>query len=249
MLRPKATPVRDVLKSELLRSVSGLALLGVGSFVILIPALILTVGPPLDGLREVDDGTATRIVFGLIASSGIVAMYLGSYTVSREFYYRSMSRTIVIGSLRRVFLAKMVSSAVSSVALAITGAAVWAAISAGVLSAYGRVLQPDVAFWSVAAGSAFASACGALIGTSLGWIVQNYYAVSAVVLLIPTMIELPLLFSAPQVERFFPVGAFAGVTGAPIEGLLPWWASGIVLLGWVAVATALAAVVTRRRAK
>ncbi|MGH3690380.1 MAG: hypothetical protein ACRDT7_09505 [Microbacterium sp.] len=237
----------DVLKSELLRSVSGLAMLGVGSFVILIPALILTMGPPLDGLREIDDDMATRMVFGLIASIGIVAMYLGSYSVSREFYYRSMSRTIVIGSLRRVFVAKLVSSVATSIALGLAGAAVWAVVTGVVLTAHDRDLQPSAAFWGIVGGSMLAAGCGAVIGTSLGWVVQNYYAVSAIVLLVPTMIELPLLFTVPDVERFLPVGAFAGVTGAPIEGLLPWWASGVVLLVWAAGATVLAIMVVRRR--
>ncbi|MDF2507485.1 MAG: hypothetical protein K0Q52_1344 [Microbacterium sp.] len=237
----------DVLKSELLRSISGLAMLGVSSFVILIPALMLTMGPPLDGVRELDDGMATRMVFGLIASIGITAMYLGSYSVSREFYYRSMPRTIVIGSLRRVFLAKLLSSMTTSIGLCVVGVALWAGVTSLALAAYGRHLRLDGAFWGIVAGSIFVAAAGAVIGASLGWIFRNYYVVSAVVLLLPTMIELPLLFTVPAVERFFPVGAFAGVTGAPIEGLLSVGASCAVLLGWAAAVTALAVVVVQRR--
>lgn len=236
----------DVLKSELLRSFSGFAMLGVASFVILIPSLMLTVGPPVDGLRQLDDGPATRIVFGLIASIGVVAMYLGSYAVSREHYYRSMSRSLVITSLRRVFLSKLVASAITSVLLCLLGAAIWAVVTGVVLAFHGRQLQVDGAFWAILLGSLFAATSGAAIGVSLGWVVRNYYAVSGVVLLIPLMIELPLLFTVPQLERFLPVGAFAGVTGAPIDGLLPWWGSALVLAGW-AVATAVLAVVTVRR--
>lgn len=239
----------DVLRSEMLRSISGLAMLGVGSFVILIPALMLTMGPSLDGVRALDDGMATRMVFGLIASIGITAMYLGSYSVSREFYYRSMSRTIVIGSLRRVFLAKLLSSVATSIVFCVVGAAIWAGATSLALAAYGRHLQLDGAFWGIVGGSIFVAATGAVIGGSLGWIFRNYYVVSAVVLLLPTMIELPLLFTVPAVERFLPVGAFAGATGAPIDGLLPTGASCALLLGWAAVVTALAVVVVRRRAR
>ena len=237
----------DVLRSELVRSISGLAMLGVASFVILIPALMLTMGPPLDGVRALDDGMATRMVFGLIASIGITAMYLGSYSVSREFYYRSMSRTIVIGSLRRVFLAKLLSSVATSIVLCMGGAVIWAGVTSLALAAYGRHLQVDGGFWGIVWGSIFASVTGAVIGSSLGWIFRNYYVVSAVVLLLPTMIEMPLLFTVPDVERFLPVGAFAGVTGAPIEGLLSVGASSVVLLGWAAAVTALAVAVVRRR--
>lgn len=237
----------DVLRSELLRSASGLAMLAVASFTLLIPALMLTVGPPLEGLRAVDDETATRIVFGLLATSGIAAMYLGSYALSREHYYRSLTRSLVITSVRRVFLAKLAASVVTAVVLCLVGAVVWAGIAAVVLGAHGRQLQVDAAFWAIVAGSALAAACGAVIGVSLGWIVPNYYAVSGIVLLVPLMVELPLLFNVPEVERFLPVGAFAGVTDAPVDGLLPVWGSALVLLGWAVVSAALAAIVVRRR--
>ncbi|WP_435746682.1 hypothetical protein [Microbacterium sp. PMB16] len=237
----------DVLKSELLRSFSGLAMLGVASFALLIPSLMLTVGPPVEGVRQLDDGTATRIVFGLIASIGVVAMYLGSYSVSREHYYRSMPRSLVITSVRRVLVSKLAASAITSVLLCVLGGAIWAGVSAVVLAWHGRQLQLDAAFWAILLGSLFAAVCGAAIGTSLGWVVRNYYAVSGVVLLIPLMIELPLLFTLPMVERFLPVGAFAGVTGAPIDGLLPWWGSALVLVAWVAGTAALAVVIVRRR--
>lgn len=237
----------DALKSELLRTFSGWPTLGIASFALLIPVLMLTVGPPLEGMRHLDDGSATRMVFGLLASSGIAAMYLGSYAVSREFYYRSMSRSLVILSLRRVFIAKVAAGVLASVILCLIAAASWAGVSAAVLAANGRQLQVDAAFWGIITGSVFAAACGAAIGVALGWVVRNYYAVSGLVLLVPLMIELPLLFTAPAVERFLPVGAFAGVTAAPVDGVLTWWASGLVLLGWVAAAVALAVLVVRRR--
>lgn len=237
----------EVLKSEFLRSISGFAMLGVASFVILIPGLALSVGPPLDGLRALDDGMATRMVFGLIASVGIVAMYLGSYAVSREFYYHSMPRTVVISSLRKVFAAKLISSAVTSAGLCLVGVVIWAGVTAVVLATNGRQALIDGAWWTIVGGSLLAAVCGGVIGAAAGWIVRNYYAVSGLVLMVPLMIELPLLFSAPEVERFLPVGAFAGVTGAPIDGLLPWWGSAIVLFAWTVGSAALAAVVVRRR--
>lgn len=237
----------DFLRSELLRGVSGFAMLGIFSFTLLIPALMVTVGPSLDGLTDLDDGNATRIVFGLFAAIGITAMYLGSYSVSREYYYHSMSRSLVIGSIRRVLLAKLLASAVTAVVLCLVGAAIWAAASAVLLSSVGRSLQIDGAFWGIVGGSVFAAIFGSAIGVSLGWVIKGYYAVSAIVLLVPIMIELPLLFNVPAVERYLPVGAFAGVTGAPVDGLLPWWGSALVLLGWSAVTVVLAVGAVRRR--
>lgn len=222
-------------------------MLAVASFALLIPALLLTMGPPLDGIGGVDDAAATRMVFGLIAACGIAAMYLGSYALSREHYYRSLTRSLVITSLRRLFVAKLLASVLTAVVLCLPTAAVWSVVSAVVLDAHGRQLQVDAAFWTIVAGSVLAAACGAAIGVSLGWIVPNYYAVSGLVLLVPLMIELPLLLNVPEVERYLPVGAFAGVTDAPVDGLLPVGVSAVVLLGWAVVASALAAVIVGRR--
>jgi len=238
--------VPDFLRGELLRSVSGLAMLGVASFVVLIPVLMINVGPPLEGLREVDDALATRMIFGLIASSAIVAMYLGSYSVSREYYYASMPRSFVMASASRVFVSKALASALASVGLSVLGLAIWAVVTSVLLRSYGREPQFDGPFWAIVLGSLFASICGSAIGVAVGWLFKNYYAVSGIVLLLPIMVEVPLLFNLPAVERFLPVGAIAGVATLPVDGLLPWWASGLVLLGW-AVATMTAAVVVVRR--
>ncbi|MBO9625498.1 MAG: hypothetical protein J7484_03885 [Microbacterium sp.] len=239
--------MRDFVRSELLRSLSGTAMLAIASFTILIPALMLGVAPSLEGLRNVDDETATRIVFGLIASIGIVAMYLGSYVVSREHYYRSMTRSLVIGSRGRVFTAKLIAAAVTSTGLCIIGAGIWAIVSAFVLSAHGRQLQLGGAFWAIVVGAAICAICGSAIGVALGWIVREYYSVTAIVLLVPLMLELPLLLNLSILERFLPVGLFAGVTDAPIEGVLPSWLSALVLLGWSVVTVSTAWLVLRGR--
>ena len=239
--------MRDLLRSEVLRSVSGLAMLGIASFVILIPALMVNVGPPLEGLRAIDDALATRTVFGLIASSAIVAMYLGSYSVSREYYYGSMARSLVMASTRRVFISKTLASVIASLALCVVGIAIWSIVTVVLLRSFGREPLFDGPFWRIVWGSLFASACGGAIGVAVGWLVRNYYAASGIVLLLPLMIEAPLLFNLPEVERYLPVGAIAGLAALPLDGLLPWWASGLVLLGWSVAATAAAALVVRRR--
>lgn len=237
----------DAVKAELLRSVSGVAMLGVASFVLLLPALMVSVGPPLDGLRDLDDGAATKTVFGLIASAGIAAMYLGSYSVTREYHYRSMPRSLAIASLRRVLLAKTVASALAAAGLSVIGLVVWAIVTSMLLQAYGRELVLGDAFWRIATSTLFVAVCGAAIGVGVGWLVKNYYVASGIVLLIPTMIEAPLLLNAPAVERYLPVGAIAGTAALPVEGLLPGWGSAAVLLGWALAVTVLAAVIVRRR--
>ncbi|AJM77034.1 ABC transporter permease [Rathayibacter toxicus] len=238
--------VVNFLKSEIVRSMSGLAMLGIASFVILIPLTMINVGPSLDGLREIDDVLATRILFGLIASSAIAAMYLGSYAFSREYYYRSISRSLVMASPGRVFAAKIIASALANVGICLIGMVVWTGVTITVLHSYGKELQVNGAFWAIVAGSLFAVVCCGTIGVALGRIVKNYYAVTGVVILVPLMIELPLLLDAPAFERFLPMGAVAGLAQLPVTGLLPWWGSALVLVGWSLVATGAAVVVLRR---
>lgn len=237
----------DFLRSELRRCFSGYAMLVIAAFAILLPSMALGLGPSLDGLRAIDDTLATRIVFGLIASAGIMAMYAGSFSVSREYYYRSIERSFVMGSRRRVFVAKFGASMLTTVLIAVVAMVLWAAVTAVLLGVNGRQLDVGPAFWGIAGGTVLIVVLASVLGVAVGWILRNYYLTTAVVLLIPTMIESPLLFSAPEIERFLPLGAFAGLTGAPIDGLLPWWGSALVLLGWSTAAVIGAVIAVRRR--
>lgn len=237
----------NLLKSELLRVFSGYATLGIASFVVVVPALLVTMGPSLDGLTALSDAGASHAFYGVSLSTALVGAYLGTYSVTREFYYRSMSRSLVVGSLRQVFVAKVVAVAVGSAALCLLGTTIWALVSSLVLPRHGREFTFDSGVWAVVSASLFGSLAGSALGVGLGWVIRNYYATTAIVLLVPLVVELPLLTTAPAVERFLPVGALVGSASLGVEGMLPWWAGALVVVGWASLLVLAGTVAAQRR--
>lgn len=230
------------VRAELLRTVSGTALLAVPAFAVLVPLMMLVVAP---GGRPSAD-SATVGVYSACAASFVTAMFLGSYSVTREFYYGSLERALVVVRRADLLRAKAAASALVSAVLGAATAAGWLAVTAIIVTSNGSSFDPSRSMGSLALGSIVSSLLGGVLGSAVGWVTRNYYAACVVVLGVPFAVELPLLTTAPEIARFLPSGALAGIAAPEHLGLLPSPLALLVALAWCALAGAAAWVVTMR---
>ncbi|MFJ6537887.1 hypothetical protein ACIQH5_16830 [Paenarthrobacter sp. NPDC091711] len=176
-----------------------------------------------------------------------MATFAGSYVVTRESYYGTLRRSVVMSGLSQVLTAKYMAAAFVGLATILIGIVLW-----GVSMAFSLphgVLEQLLAAesWHQMTGVVLASTMGALWGCSLGWIIRHYYATTMLTLLIPLALEVPLLASAPDIARWLPSGALAGIASLPLEGLLEPLPAFLVSLGWLLAAGLCAVRILRGR--
>ncbi|QHC59529.1 hypothetical protein [Rathayibacter sp. VKM Ac-2760] len=232
------------IRAELLRSVTGSAGAAVLAFALLVPLAVLAIAP--QPTAPVDPTTA---VYSACGTSFITAMFWGSYGVTREFYYGSLGRSLVVTRLVDLFRAKAVAAATTSLILGAVTAVAWIAVTAIVVGSAGESFTPSFDMLPVALGSTVSSALGGVLGSAAGWITRNYYGACGLVLAVPFAVELPLLSVAPEIERLLPAGALAGITPSETLPLLTPAAALGVAVGWCAIATVAAWFVTVRRSE
>lgn len=238
--------MRPIL-SELLRGVSGAVFFGVLAFAVLLPTFVYQIVISPTDLAASSGDTATLRVFAATATSAVLGMFVGAYTVTREHYYGSLDRTRVLLSSGRAFVAKGAAAVILSVLLAVAMAAGWLGATAWIVTDGGSEFVLSESVLLVGLGSIVAAALGAVLGHAVGWIALNYYVACAFVLVVPLAIELPLMLSRPEVERFLPSGALAGLAALDVPGLLLPAPAALVSVGWAAVLSIVAVIVRRRR--
>lgn len=224
------------LRSELLRYVSGYSVLGILAFTALVPWFVANfLGWPdnSEGLSAADN---VRTFWTLSASIAPVATFAGSYVVTRESYYGTLRRSVVLSGLKQVLISKYLAAAIVGLATVTTGTVLWGlsaafSLPSGVL---GKLLAAES--WNQMPGVMLAATMGSLWGCSLGWIIRHYYATTILTLLIPLAVEVPLMASAPEVARWLPSGALAGIASLPFDGLLAPFPALLVSLGWLMAA-------------
>lgn len=221
------------LGSELLRYVSGYSVLGTLAFCILVPWFVANfLGWP-DQAKSAQD---VAIFWAISVSLVPVAAFAGSYVVTREAFYRTLRRSIVTCGATALVHSKCAAALIIGLLTGLVGLILWG-LSVALAAAPG--LAPLlVTAESVAGAPGVLLACvlGAAWGCSLGWIIQHYYATTILTLVVPVAVELPLLINNPDVGRWLPSGALAGVAGLPVEGLLDPFPSFFVSLAWLILA-------------
>lgn len=234
--------MRNAIRSEMLRSVSGLSVLPVYLVAVLMPVFVLfSDGSRLDP-TGVDSATATTRLLEPLAWSVISAAFVGAYAVTREYYYDSMDRTLAGVGFRRAFWGKLVAGTFISVALSVGVFAVWTAGVSVLLLQNGLALTLTESAWRIYAGALAGAVLGALIGGAIGWITRNYYATALLVLVVPMVVDFGLLRTAPEVAKFSPGLAIAalGVPGyqdrllefVPAVGVGLAWTLGLIAIAW-----------------
>lgn len=235
--------MRGVIHSEVLRSVSGPSVLAVYLVAVLMPAFVLFSDGSRFDLAGLDPAVATSRLLEPLAWSVISAAFVGSYAVTREYYYGSMDRTLAGVGFARAFAGKLVAGALIAVALSIGVFALWTAGVSVYLAHEGLALALTPEAWRTYAGAVAGAVLGALIGGAIGWITRNYYATAIIVLVFPMALEFALLRTAPEVAKFSPgmVIAALSVPGyqdrllafAPALGLGLAWTAALVAIAWV----------------
>jgi ABC-2 type transport system permease protein len=163
-------------RAEILRSRSGSSFPVLLAYAILIPVFALNMPGTTDRLGGLDDAPASRFVFGFAACAALGACFYGSYAYTRETYYHSLDRTLLLGSRDAILVAKALAGAVSGAVFGVVAVVGWWPISAVVLATAGRRLTPDITLLSASLGVVLACALSGVLGVGVGYAVRNYYA-------------------------------------------------------------------------
>ncbi|WP_442003240.1 hypothetical protein [Paenarthrobacter sp. RAF54_2] len=235
------------LRAELLRYFSGYSILGIVAFSALVPWFVANFLAWPDNADQLSATENVEAFWALTATIAIVATFAGSYLVTRESYYGTLRRSVVMSGLIHLVAAKYVAALVVGLITLATGIVAWGASAAFSLTpeVRGELLSPES--WRALPGVVVASAVGSLWGCSLGWIIQHYYATTIATMLIPLAVELPILANDPDIGRWLPSGALAGIASLPFEGLLPPGPALLVSLAWLLAASAGAVAVLKRK--
>ncbi|MFF1538829.1 ABC transporter permease [Microbacterium sp. NPDC058269] len=235
--------MKNAIRSEALRAVSGPSVLPVYLVALLMPAFVLFSDGSRFDFVGVDSSLATSRLLEPLAWSVISAAFVSAYAVTREYYYASMDRTLTGVGFRRAFWGKMVAGALAAVTLSVCIFILWTVGVAVVLLQNGLTLTLTPDSWQLYTGALVGVVLGAFLGGSVGWITRNYYATAALVLVLPMVVDFALLRTAPEVARFSPGLAIAalGVPGyqdrllefAPALGVGLAWTIGLVALAWL----------------
>ncbi len=224
--------LRQQIRSDLLKALSGPTLLTLSSLVIVTPLLIVFMMGLIDGLGSVTSAEATRILLPIGVAGSLGCAFYGSYLVTRDDYYRGMERGFLMASPRVVFASRIVVAALIGVVFSAAGFLLWTGVMAAVLGFHDRELTIGSDIFRFVIGSLLAGAFSAAIGCSVGWVVRNYYVAVVVLLILPSVIAVPMLGRLRDIERFLPVGAIAGLGGVRMDGLLGQAPAGLILTGW-----------------
>jgi len=237
----------DGLRAELLRYFSGYSILGIVAFSALVPWFVANfLGWP-DSADQLSTADNIQAFWALAATIAIVSTFAGSYLVTRESYYGTLRRSVVMTGLLHLVAVKYTAALVVGLATLAAGIVVWGASAAFTLPLEMRADLLTPGSWEALPGVVVASAIGSLWGCSLGWIIRHYYATTIVTMLIPLAVELPILANDPEIGRWLPSGALAGIASLPFEGLLPPGPAFLVSLAWLLAASVGAVVVLKRK--
>ena len=214
-----------VIRSELLRAVSGLSILAVYLVAVLMPTFVLVSDGSRFALDGLDPGAATARLLEPLAWSVISAAFVGAYPVTREYYYGVLIALALAGV---VFL-------------------LWTLAIPLLLARHGLALVFTAEAWRIIAGAVAGVVLGALIGGAIGWITRNYYATAIIVLVFPMALEFALLRTAPEIARFSPGMAIAALSVPEYQGRLLAFVPALGIgVAWAIGLVALAAVRGRR---
>ncbi|WP_424937719.1 MULTISPECIES: hypothetical protein [Bacteria] len=241
-------PFPRLLRAELLKARSAPTLVSMFSLVVAPPLLLVFMTGALDSF-DGGDAAATGAMLAAGATGAVGCAFFGSYLVTKDDYYRAMDRSFLSASPSAVVSVRVVAAAILGFFFALAGVVVWTIVVAVVLAVRGGDLVLDADAAAIVSGAVVAGTLAAVLGCGVGWLVRNYYVAVLVLLVLPPIVGVPMLSRVREVERFLPVGAVAGLSGAPIDGLLPPPLAGLVLLGWATLSVAAGWTAVRRRAE
>jgi hypothetical protein len=230
--------MRDSVRAELLKARSGFWMLAVLAYAIILPLgawRFAGRGMLAPGASPAD---LSRAMLVYLIACPIAATFLGSYLVTRDYYYKSIARTVLTNRKEQVFAGKLFAGAAGGLAVGVAGSLGWLMITVVILRERDQTLLFDGTTAQAVGGCVAASVLAGLLGVAIGWVVPNYYVATSVSMLLPLAVEVPLALAVPEIARFLPDTALAGVAQAqPVfPGIFGTWTSLPIAAAWVALA-------------
>ncbi|PPG67583.1 hypothetical protein C5C31_09280 [Rathayibacter rathayi] len=236
-----------LLRAELVKARSGPTLLGMFSFVIVAPLLVVYAAGVIDAIDFQQPAVATRSLLAVGVAGVLGCAFFGSYFVTRDYYYRAIERSFLMAPAGIVFATKIAAAAIFGLLFALVGFAVWTGVTAYIVQNHGSEFVLGGAVVPILVGYLLAGALTGIIGCGVGWLVRNYYVAVLGLLILPSILGVPLLSRVREVERFLPVGASAGLGDVQLDGLLSQGLAGLVMVGWATLAVIAGWIMLRRR--
>ncbi|MBK0422451.1 hypothetical protein JD292_10245 [Leucobacter sp. CSA2] len=120
--------MRRAVAAELLRAVSGFSFIAAALYFFLIPFFVLTQTSGFDGLSGVSSVEASHAFFRPAGSISIATASIAASSVTREFYYESIDRSLILNGKRQLLLAKVAATAIVGAGMSLFLLAAWSAI-------------------------------------------------------------------------------------------------------------------------
>jgi ABC-type transport system involved in multi-copper enzyme maturation permease subunit len=245
--------VSALLQAELLKlrtTRTFFALVGTALGISLLVVLLFTLIPDADGIGEADVGGFFTLDF-----TGIFILLLGAMGMAGEWRHRTITGTILAAPDRiRLLAAKVIAYAIAGPVLSLVVSLASGLVATLILSIRGvdvTIGVGDVAdiLWRNLVAAALTGALGVCIGA----IVRQQVAVIVGALVFTLMVGPALLGLAPEVGRYLPTVAPAGlynVSDGALEvdrDLLEPLGAVLVSVAWIAGLFAVGAATLKRR--
>jgi ABC-type transport system involved in multi-copper enzyme maturation permease subunit len=200
-----------------------------------------------------DPAVLATTVAGLVPVSMVFVVLLGVLSFTQEFRYGTATSTYLVEPRRsRVLSAKLLSQVLASVVVTVVTLAYAGLLAVAIIRFRDGDATIGAQFWQTTAAAFVCMATYSVIGVSIGVLIRNQVVAAVGVLVWMMAVEWTVLPSFPTVGRWLPVGVTNTLLqqgpSLGLDGkLLSVPVSGLVLLGYTALAVTLAVRLTPRR--
>ena len=234
-----------VLSSELLKlrtTRTALGFAGVGVLLVLLVVLVGTLaGNPTTAIDK-------RQVLSIGDPLAAVLLLFGVVGATSEYRHRTVAAgALIVPSRLRLSVGRMVAYGLAGLGVGALMLIVSFAIGIPLLSGASGPSLTASDYAQAAGGSLLACGLGAMLGVGIGVLVANQVAAVIGTLVIVFVVDPVLLGVLPHVGKFLFGNALSAVAGRSTSHELAFGAAVAVILGWTALALALAGWVDSRR--
>jgi hypothetical protein len=242
--------VGRLLHAELLKVRTTIVLWAlVGAMALLVAGLVaLTVGTGDEETLAGENGVRSVLPLGA-QMAYFFTLAVGVIGMAGEYRHGTIGHTLLGAPARwQVIVAKVVAYAVVGLLFGVVAVALTYGISGPWMESkdYGWSLENTLPK-EIIAGSLVGTALFGVIGVGLAALLKDQVAALFVGVGWTLLVDTVVSGVAPEVGKFLPGGALAGLTNGSVEDLLDPALGGLVLLGYAAVFVALGAIASQRR--
>ncbi len=205
-----------------------------------------------------DTAEAIRTVYASSAFQGsyIFAMILGITGMTGEYRYQTITPTFLATPRRsRVVVGKMLAHLVTGIGYGLVAVLSALVVGGAVIAARGFGLGYGAdRLWSSVGLVVLAVGLWTLLGIGIGTLIRNQVAAVLVAVFVTFLLEPLATFilasnDLDAVVKWLPTNASAALTspGGSFVDYLPWWAGGLVLLGYAALLAGIGVLLSARR--